>query len=348
MIQNNESKERSSFTWFKKAICRHLQDMGYLNIARKILKCGRVVGVLEATCSCSHKIAPLKYRCNLRTCPDCAKLRQERLKKRFLPIFQQFKPDRTNFYYFLTISPQNYEDLEFGIRDIRKNFNKFLRLKYIKERMKGALSIIEIKQTWPGKPQYDKKGKFLYYHNKWGWNIHIHAIVYGRRIDNNIRGHCLKCGQSLMKYDYNNKKYYCKACNSKQIIVKKDSKIVRLWKQSTHQEVTMNVQKQYSVNGTLNYLLKYITSNKEDFNSPRHMALYLKTTHNQRLLSSIGFFYNPEVREILKRHTPLICSKCGSEISCCITFDSEIIELFKKEPEPPPPPSLFRLPTYIK
>lgn len=247
--------------------------------------CGEVSGFVESSCGCGHSVRPLVYSCNLRTCPICAKKRKKKLFKTYMPVFRRFKPNRKFFYYFLTISPRNYNNLSDGLKTIKKNFKKFLRLKYIKERILGVLYNIEIKES---------NGL---------WNIHIHSIVYGRWIDNKIR------------------------------FVGDDSRIVSLWKKSSGEEVNMHVQRQSTPEYTLNYLLKYITISKENFDSVFSMSEFLIVTHKQRLIQSAGFFYNhDEVKFLLRKTSSSVCPKCGFEITFFVVFDQEAVKEWTKPP----------------
>jgi hypothetical protein len=179
----------------------------------------------------------------------------------------------------LTISPKNYENLEEGLKHIRKSFTKFLRHKYIDERIKAGLYVIETKGT------------------EGNWNIHIHAIIYGRFIDNKVRS-------------------------------KKDSKLVRLFRQSSSREVNIHVSRQNSVGFTLNYMLKYISANKNDFKTSFDLALYISTIRKKRLIHGFGEFYK------LKLKTDKICPFCNQEI--IYILDQEVIYLIEKDIEPPP------------
>ena len=288
-------------------ISSHLRDAGYpeKSIA-SMNRCQENTGgyVMMYCNNCGfNEIAPIKHWCSLRTCPHCAKKRQRKIRRQYLNFLQGLTQTRMNFLYFLTISPRNYKNLNDGLKDIRKNFTKFLRLKYIKERILGSVYVIEAKQKEDS------------------WNIHIHAMVYGRFLDNRIRGKCLDCGQNLLKFDYQTKKFRCSSrrCSSLNVVINQDSKLVTLWKKSSKgQEVNMHITRQSSASYTLNYMLKYITASKEDFNDARGLAEYIVATRKMRLISTTGMFYRKKL-EI----PPPLCYHCKSKLFFVTCYEVE-------------------------
>lgn len=309
------------------AITLHLQELGYPQKSiDSMLKCGTTTGFkMFSYCNCEFKVIPMTHHCNLRTCPICAKKRKRKIVRQYRPFLGKLAQDRTNFLYFLTISPQNYSNLKEGIAHIKKSFAKFLRHDYIKERVKAGLYVIETKGT------------------EGNWNIHIHAIVYGRWLDNRVRGICPDCGQNLMKYDFISKKFYCanKKCNSLNVEVNKNSKLVELFKKSSGREVNINIQKQSSSLFSLNYMCKYISSNKDDFLTDKDTANYIMSTRKLRLISSFGLFYKCKIP-----NPHQICSHCGGEIH--YSADQEVLaivemSLLKSNNSPPPSELSFYL-----
>jgi hypothetical protein len=303
-----------------RAISSHLQELGYPEKSLiSMNKCGEESGnyIIRNCPECGVELINLRHRCNLRTCPVCAKKRMRRIRRRYLPALKKFPQTREKFFYFLTISPKNYDDFENGRDKIKKSFSKFIRLDYFKKRVDGGIWVMETKNTND-------------------WNIHLHVIVYGRWLDNRIRGECFDCGQNLMKFDYINKKYFCanKNCNSTDVIVKKDSKLVSLWKKCSGEDVNIHISKQGSCEFTLNYMLKYISVNKDDFSSSKNVAIYINSTRKRKLINSFGVFFKLKFSK--ERY---ICAKCGCYIDWI--FDYEVVELMKKSLEPPPPPLDF-------
>jgi hypothetical protein len=97
----------------------------------------------------------VKLKCSDRTCPECRRRTYFKLLKGWLELV---KPMVNPKLLTLTIKNKSYLDKK-DIKFIRKCFNKFLRKKYYKRRIKGGLYVIEI----------TNKGR--------GWNIHIHALI---------------------------------------------------------------------------------------------------------------------------------------------------------------------------
>ncbi|MDD5178506.1 MAG: protein rep [Candidatus Nanoarchaeia archaeon] len=291
-----------------------------------MLKCGQKTEYKYLReCNCKIEARYMTYRCNLRTCPVCSNTRKRKLRQKFIPFLNSLDVDRNNNQlYFLTISPKNYENFKWGLEHLQRSFIKFLKSKYIKDRIKGALYVLEAKNM----------GK--------GWNIHIHAIIYGRRLDNRLRGKCLNCGQNLLKFDYNSKDYYCAnhKCNSKNVIIKKDSNLVSLFKKISGREVNINVQSQHTREFTLNYMLKYISANKDEFASLNILARYIYNTRKRKLINSIGIFNDKDLREKYLLKKPVYhCPDCNSIIK--YTFDSSFSNLISKlESGPRHPPNL--------
>ena len=253
-----------------------LLDLGYSKPSiYSMIKCGTMSGFsVVKSCDCGKEVIPLTYHCSLRTCSNCSKIRKRRISRKYLPFLQKVHQDRKNFLYFLTISPRNYENLEEGMDHIKKSFSKFIRHKYIQERIKGGLYVIEAK---------GKEGN---------WNVHIHAIIYGRFIDNKVRK-------------------------------EKDSKIVRFFNQSSDREVNIHITKQNSVRFTLNYMLKYISSNKNDFETVLDMAKYMVAIKGKRLIQTFGCFHKIKFEKQI-----CICNKCHQRIEYII--DQEIISIIQK------------------
>lgn len=278
-----ERSERPSFNY--RAITEHLISLNYSEKSIiSFLNCGKKSGIKIIQhceyCGSNHLIN-LTHHCNLRICPNCSKRRQRKFLRRYTPVFKNLNSLRNSkeSVYFLTISPLNYDTLEEGIKDISINWKKFLKSKYIKDRIKGGLWVLEIKNIGNG------------------WNIHIHALIQSKRLDNAIRGKCLDCGQNYLKYDKFTKQYYCgsKKCGSLNVI-KKGSKIQNIFNKISKNNKTMiNIQEIRSFNGTLNYVLKYTSSNKDDFQTDKQIAEYMKYTYKKKLVKLFGVFHNLKI-----------------------------------------------------
>lgn len=299
------------------AISSHLLELGYPQIAlSSMAKCGTLTGYsILADCSCGTREIPLTHHCNHRECSECAKIRKRRIRSRFLPLLSKMPNNRgSDCFYFLTISPKNYDTCEQGQKEIKQGFSRLIRTNYVKNRVKGGISIVETTEN----------GK--------GFHVHSHSIIYGRELDNRIRGKCLDCNQSLIKFDYNSKKYYCanRKCNSLNVLHKKNSKIVSLAKKSFGRDVNVHISALPTLEYTLNYLLKYVSVNGDGFSSEKTMAEYIYYTYNKRLINTFGVFFRMKFIKPVCR-----CSKCFEIIS--FISDNEIVELFKQKKSLPEP-----------
>jgi hypothetical protein len=263
------------------AITSHLIKLGYPKESLDSMsKCGENTGFkIMSFCGCGHKIFPITYNCNLRTCPRCSKTRRRKMSRKYFPFLNSLAQTRKYFLYFLTISPKNYKKLKKGLNHIKKSFSKFLRHNYIKNRIKAGLYVIETKGT------------------EGNWNIHLHAIIYGRWINNKPRN-------------------------------KQDSKIVRLFKQSSKRDTNIHVKRQNSARFTLNYMLKYISVNKNDFRTDFDLAKYIMAIRGKRLVSRFGLFYKHKI--IVKKE----CFICKTPIA--FTIDQEVIFIIENVKRPPP------------
>jgi hypothetical protein len=320
-VLSEQSTEGALFS--NTAISKHLRERNYPESALwNFLNCGGIARYkgsilrIMATCQCQTRVFDATYRCNLRTCPVCSRTRKKRLRRRFLPYLKSLPYERGKHQvYFLTISPRNYPSFKKGLAHIKKSFKKFLRTKYIRERIKGGLYVIETKHT------LDK-----------GWNIHIHAIIYGRRLDNSIRGKCLECGQNLIKFDYGSKKFYCanRKCNSTEVVHRGDSRIVGLFKRASGSDCNIRVSRLGGASFTLNYMLKYISANKDEFGSADAVADYMVNTRKQRLVNAFGSFFRLKLPD-----SPLICPICNTPIA--FELDVEVSRIMSEVHDPGPP-----------
>lgn len=273
-------------------------------------KCGEPTGYnIIKSCSCDSRFIQFKWACNSRTCVRCSRKRQKRIRATYLSYLEQFKPTKSNFFYFLTISPENYDSVN-GIDHLRKCWSKFLRSSYVNGKIQGVY-VIESKNL----------GK--------GWNHHIHAIVYGRYLDNRIRGRCLDCSQSLIKKDL--KGYYCasRSCNSTNVIFKQDSKIVSLFQKISNRKVNIHVTRLASAMRTgglasrahlLNYMLKYITISKDNFINQSDYISYEIYSYSRRMISTFGKLFKLRITK-----TSMNCWRCGDMIE--YIYDQGIVPM---------------------
>lgn len=297
-------------------IYNKLKDLGYENRAlTSISKCGVNMGYMLKSCKCSDSIIPINYNCNKNGCPVCSKIRANKIRSKLKPLLQQYNrnPYSSEFLSFITFSPENFNSYKEGLDKIRKDFKEFLRLNYVKNRIKGGLIFLEAKT----------KNKFNEFK---GWNIHIHALIYGKYLDNRIRGYCYQCGQNLIKQNRDTKKYYCanKKCNSENVKVKGDSKLVSLYKKVSKKSVMIDIQRVYYVNNALDYISKYVSSNKDNFFTHEHHAEYIFYNFKRKLFSTFGIFFKYIFMKPL-----YVCPKCEGFIN--YSFDYQVIDCYYKQ-----------------
>lgn len=292
------------------AISSHLLDLGHpLKSVNSMLRCGSYNGhLMEKKCGCGSELIPTTHRCNLRTCPSCAKTRKRRIFARFLPFFKKYKTSKGEFFQFLTINPPNYDNLEEGFEHIRKSFSKFLRRKYIKERIKAGFYVLETKQNENG-----------------SWNLHLHAVIYGRWLDYRIRGRCLECGQNLLRYDKFKERFHCanRKCGSLNVMRKKGTRLVREWEDSSSTTAHVYGERLKSIHGAVSYLTKYVAVDKTTFLGDRDTAIYIKATAHKKLITGFGQFFKDKLGKIKINWE---CRQCGEQVE--FYFDLEISYYF--------------------
>ena len=221
-------------------------------------------------------------------------------------------------YKFLTIKPKNYDDFEYGKKHIRESFRKFIRRKYIKERVKGGFYVIEVTN-----------------HGK-GWNFHIHCILFSRVLSNTYRGKC-SCGQSYLKKDRFTNKLYCASRQCNKIFEGEFEKprLVQEWEASSKRSCFMDISWIRNRDSVINYSLKYVTSHKDSFDNIEDFAYFIKNTYREKLINSFGEFSGVSAKygnsyipySLFKKNNKkvCICPDCNSVIK--YQFDLEISQL---------------------
>lgn len=293
-----------------------------------MLKCGSPVDFLIvkqcSKCKVSHT-SQGKYHCNRRTCSYCNQKRQRRIVSQYVPYLQYYVDKKKGddcTLKFLTINPQNYKNLKEGIKDIYKTLGKFRRRKYISERIKAGIWVIEANYN------YDLDN----------WNVHVHMIFYGRRLDHYARGKCFDCNQNLIKFDYD-KKPYCAnhKCNSTNVYYKKDSKLVREWKKSSKKEVNIRIEQIYNQNKMVQYLTKKIAyMGKYDMESVHieKMADFIMATDKQRLINKFGDWHSMPMPKMYAK-----CNLCSGVIDFFVHplwFEDYVAHMESKGPPKTP------------
>ena len=289
--------------------------------------CGEPTGdYLVAHCDCGTRPVKIFRRCNLRTCPDCAQLRKNRIREEYASLFRNINhdPKSKDKLYFITISPEHQDNYKDGAKVLRKTLNKWMRSNYIADKHKGSIYVIETKNTGNG------------------WHVHLHIIYYGRRLSNVFYGVNPKTGKKEQVRKIENSltgevKYIGKTTKEPLIDIQ-DSIIVGLWKKISGGEVSINIKDKYPVRdketGTirrwahinsnpqfaLNYMLKYITANKEEFATPEILAEYILGIRHQRLIQKKGFFQGLKPQKRI-----CFCNQCQTRVF--YDFDLSISEL---------------------
>ncbi|HJO15073.1 MAG TPA: hypothetical protein QGG70_03410 [Candidatus Pacearchaeota archaeon] len=331
---------------FKLVLGNELYGANYaLNQLKSFMKCGFHNDYIIGDCdTCGKKTIPFIWTCNLRTCYTCSKKRKKRVFRRFLPLLEKYKSNRTYSSKFITISPKTFPYLDEGFDIFCKDLNKFLERKYLKERVKGSLIVIECKKVYEGDPYYDKKGGLLGHHLETGWNIHAHIIAFSKYLDNRIRGSCLDCNQNLMKQD-SSKEFFCanRKCNSKNVIVREDSRLVREYKKSSKADVHIWVEEIKDSIKCMNYVLKYISVDKSDFKHLEDLAEFIVVTKKRMFIRTRGCFNGRN--EKIPKPLPKSCPCCGDYIKYYYDKDEvwriQNSHLTKPHMSPPDPNELY-------
>lgn len=355
LLSSLQRPEGSSF--ILSAISSHLRELGYPEKSiNSMNRCGLDSGFkIIKSCGCGDEFKSVPMRCNLRTCSACSNVRKRRIYRKYLPFFRRYVKTKKDFLQFLTISPKNYSNnfkyykwlkkpkfkngkkyyvndkkiniygLEAGIHHLRDCFSKFLRRDYIKNRLKAGFYVLEVKQSKDG-----------------SWNIHIHLIIYGSWLDYAIRGKCNKCNQNLLKFDKFNKKYYCanRKCNSLDVIRYESTTLNREWKKSAKSNAHIYGERVHHIYGAVDYLTKYISIDKTQFNNSKDLAQYIYSTRKQKLISSFGSFsfHHKDYKLILTLKPIYICKKCGQLVQ--FSIDTEALRLINSSNPPPAQKSL--------
>lgn len=346
----------SEQTWEDKVIL-HLRKLGKLNNKPEIektinsmLKCGTPTG-RKILVSCSNPecidshIIDETHHCNSRTCiKEKCQIKLKKIKlKTFLPFFKDLSinPRDAEHLFLLTASPLNFDNFSEGKEFIGKCWKKFTRTNYIKRNVFLGLYVVETKSK-------NKKGESK------GFHIHIHALFYGRRLENRIQGYCPNHKRKVfLKHDKDSGEYHCNIHNCNSLVTEhdKDSKLQKLWINSSKSKkfpkgypAQMYMQDiKTNQKGSLEYILKYLGANKDDFSTPEDLAEYIIYTRKKKLINLFGSdlkkkFIN-ELRIWLKNHPykpEFYCKKCGSLLEFH-SKDQETILLFEDHLRPPDP-----------
>lgn len=124
------------------------EDAG--DLAAKLEKCGQR---LDLVCVCCGARSTVETRCDNKWCPSCAPLLAHRAVERFTPVAREM-----HWPLFVTFTAKNYED-RVGLRELRRAFTKFRRLRWWKHRVRGGVAMFEV----------SNRGQ--------GYHPHVHALL---------------------------------------------------------------------------------------------------------------------------------------------------------------------------
>lgn len=348
LITIRDPPKAGASLFIKEAISVHIWDKDLLNLLEirgfdmkkidSMRRCGDETG-RRIISNCNGKGKHWKtfnatYQCNVKTCPRCSKKRRRFLYRDLVPFLESYHVDRNsiNSLKFLTISPEIYENLKEGRKKARYDLKKFLRSKYVRDRVKGGIWTEEAPFVKKGDPIYNAIGEKIGEHKGTGWHIHYHLIIYGRKLDNHIRGKCLDCGQSLLKFDTIGKNYYCanRSCNSIRVVLKNNgnSKIVTLFNKISGRENHLYISELATRGHIVNYIsksLNYVgkTDNNEDLEK---YAEFIQESNKTKLINKFGVF----CVKIAKQYNK--CNDCEGDLSYiadCNEVQDWYIEKFK-------------------
>ncbi len=174
-------------------------------------------------------------RCESRICPECSLKYTYRVREKQIDLIKLLTPTKRKRLMFLTVTKKvknktfpTEKDYKSLFKAFRKLINKFYPKKY----GCGGFAVIEIGD---------------------GYNIHIHAIVYGYFIP--------------------------------------QSKISKEWEKITKDSKVVDIRETRSPIKYLNYLLKYIHKPPKS-NDPKFVADYLISLMGVRRIHTYGIFYN--------------------------------------------------------
>ena len=129
-------------------------------------------------------------------------------------------------------------------------------------------------------------------------------------------------------------KHYCanRHCNSLNVIDVQDSRLVREFQACIHRPVHAHITDLKSASFAVNYVLKYISSPKEEFYDIPHFAQYIVGIRKKQLATPFGIFYKHKYKK-----PRWICPVCHTQIH--VELDLQVIAMMEDTFEPPP--SLF-------
>lgn len=142
-----------------------MKDSRFISQAFRLANCGQSYNAFFCGC----KVIKIIKRCNYRICPICGKIRANKFFHQFIRFLKGKRIARSiydNGLRFVTFTKKNLDSLEEAIDEIFSSLTNLRRRMYWKDRVKGALGILEIKKGQDGK-----------------WNVHAHFILDSSYLD---------------------------------------------------------------------------------------------------------------------------------------------------------------------
>lgn len=334
LVQQEKSGAERSSSLALKGICSHLRELNYPQRALKNFeKCGEGTNIfLLGSCDCNTYVFEAKNTCDQRFCSDCAPKRKRRIKKRLLPYLSHYQNDNMYTYKFLSINPQNYPEnfeyykplyvskisktgkkyrvqsgklkifgLEAGLYHLVDSFHMLKRRVFFKEKVKGGFYVIECTN------------------NGNGWNLHLHCLIYSRYLNNKYRGSCPHCKQWYIKRDRISKKFYCanRKCNKIYEGHLEKPDIAQEFEKASKRPCFTDISHIQNRKSCINYVLKYISTPKKNFQNIRQFAQFISVTYRHKLFVPFGEFWDFTKSKI---KSVCICHECDSIIRFQLDF----------------------------
>ena len=146
------------------SLITRLDDEDASDLADKLRKCGER---LELVCVCCGRTSVVLKRCDNKWCPNCAPLLAFRAVERFTPVAKEM-----HWPLFVTFRVKNWCD-RVGLRELRRAFTKFRRLRWWKKRVRGGVAMFEVSRL----SDIERKKRRLGPRVGTGWHPHVHALL---------------------------------------------------------------------------------------------------------------------------------------------------------------------------
>ena len=106
-------------------------------------------------------------------------------------------------------------------------------------------------------------------------------------------------------------------------------------KKSSNRKVNIKIEKLSTLEFTLNYVLKYISANKDEFMTTKDFAKFISVSRKKKLIIPFGkIFYK---NKLIKKQQPL-CPCCNNPLE--YIFDMQLLNWIERrleESQDPPP-----------